>query len=278
MEGKILQKINKLNLKKGNDCKMKNETIDTQTNSKEMLESEEKQLSSKKEKAKNLKPFAKKSNLEEIALAKRLIAEFLGTYFLVFAGTGGLILDHITGDLGHFGTSLVFGLALMIVIFTFSHLSGAHVNPAISLAFLIQGKINVISTITYMIAQILGAITASWTLYMMFGQVAKLGATLPVGTGTQTFVLEAILTFFLTLIILSSVYGNQGKPYTGIAAGSVLFFAMFFAAPLTGASLNPARSIGPALISGATEGLEIYIIAAFTGAIIAAFISKFINE
>ena len=250
--------------------KMVNELISEKTKKdadQEMEEKTQKQISKQTE-----------TKVEEISLVKRLIAEFLGTYLLVFAGTGAVILDFITGDLGHLGVSLLFGIALLVAIYTFGHLSGAHINPAITVGFLIQKKINMLSAVSYIISQILGALAASWTLYRMFGNVTNLGATLPIGTTLQTFALEAILTYFLTIVILSSIYGNQGKTFTGIAAGSILFFGVFFGGPLTGGSLNPARSIGPAIISGATEGLWIYIAAPLTGAILAALISKFINE
>lgn len=211
-------------------------------------------------------------------LGKKLVAEFLGTYLLVFAGTGAIILEVLTGNITHFGVSLIFGLTLMITFYMFSHISGAHVNPAVTLGYLIRKDITLIEAIGYVISQVLGALAASWTLYQLFGESAYLGAPIAYGTVGQTFTLEFILTFFLVVVTLNAAYDHSSKTYSGMAMGATLFVATFIAGPLTGAVLNPARIIGPAIIAGNPSIIGIYLFATLSSSVIATTISYFLNE
>ena len=212
-------------------------------------------------------------------MKKKLISEFLGTYFLVFAGTGAVVIDDITKSLTHVGVALTFGLVVMALIFAFGHLSGAHFNPAVTIAFLIHGDINRREAIPYIVIQIIAGIVASATLLGLFGNVAALGTTLPRGSWEQSFILELILTFFLMMVIFgSAVHGKAVKSFAGIAIGATVGLEAMFAGPICGASMNPARSIGPALVSGTTQHLWVYIVATIVGASIAAVIYKQLHE
>ncbi len=219
-------------------------------------------------------------------MRKNLVAEFLGTYILVFAGTGAMAIGALTGEPGHAGIAITFGFVIVALIYSFAHISGAHFNPAVTIAFWAMGEFNKSKVLPYIAAQILGAILASYSLYFLLfeditsmEQVAYLGATLPHGSQMQSFGFELILTFILMLVIsASAVHGKAIKDFAGIAIGFTVGLEAMFAGPITGASMNPARSIGPALASGNFESLWIYIVATTLGAVLAAIVFvKLIN-
>ena len=213
-------------------------------------------------------------------MKKNLVAEALGTFILVFAGTGAIIINDITGALGHVGVALTFGFVIVALIYSFAHISGAHFNPAVTIAFLFMGEVEKLKALQYIIAQILGGVLASVVLYwLMFENIASLeqvhylGATLPNGSIGQSFVFELILTFILMLVIsASAVHGKAIKDFAGLAIGLTVGLEAMFAGPITGASMNPARSIAPAVVSGQLEHLWLYIVAPIIGAIIAAIV------
>ncbi|AIE59974.1 MIP/aquaporin family protein [Bacillus methanolicus] len=212
-------------------------------------------------------------------MRKKLIAEFIGTYFLVFAGTGAIVINEITKSLTHIGIALTFGLVVMALIYTFGHISGAHFNPAVSIGFVVNGDISVLECLFYIISQLLGALSASATLYALFGNIAKLGSTLPKFSWQQSFVLELILTFALMMVIFgSAVHGKAVKSFAGIAIGATVGLEAMFAGPICGASMNPARSIAPALVSRHLDHLWIYIVATILGAVLASLVYKTIHE
>lgn len=200
---------------------------------------------------------------------KKCLAEFLGTYALVFAGTGAVIIDQEThGGISHVGVAITFGLIVMSMIYALGNISGAHINPAVSIAFTAAKKFPAKELIPFIISQLSGAVTASLTLKYLFPQNQFLGATVPVGTDLQSFILEFILTFFLMLVIINVAKGSKEQGmFAGAAIGSVVALEAMFAGPISGASMNPARSFGPAVVSGHTEHLWIYLIATTLGAI-----------
>jgi aquaporin Z len=205
---------------------------------------------------------------------------------MIFAGCGAIIVETLTGSLGHAGVALTWGFIVVALIYTFGHVSGAHMNPAVTISFTAMKEFDKKDTIPYIIAQVLGAIFACVLLYLIFLEEAKsmaelayLGASLPRGSNLQLFVMEFILTFILMLVICgSAVHGKAIKSFAGLAIGLTVGLEAMFAGPITMASMNPARSIGPAIVSGNIETLWLYIVATILGAIVAGFIfTKFIK-
>jgi aquaporin NIP len=211
---------------------------------------------------------------------KKYLAEFLGTYALVFAGTGAIIIDQQThGSITHVGVSVTFGLVVMSMIYAFGDISGAHLNPAVSIAFTLARKFPVNRLAPYIISQVTGALAASITLKLLFPKNQLLGATLPAGSDMQSFILEFILTFFLMLVIINVAVGSKEQGmFAGLAIGAIVGLEAMFAGPICGASMNPARSIAPAIVSGHLEHLWIYIVAPITGAALAIPIWKYLTE
>lgn len=206
-----------------------------------------------------------------MTLMKKLFAECLGTFTLVFAGTGAIVIDHFShGAIGHAGVALTFGLVVLAMIYTFGDISGAHFNPAVTLGFALAKRFPLRSAPFYIAAQLLGAIAASGLLRALFPDDATLGATLPASTASQSFVFEIVLTAILMLVILSVSTGAKEKGATaGIAIGAVIALEAMFAGPVCGASMNPARSLAPALVSGHLEHLLLYLTAPVLGAFLA---------
>lgn len=203
---------------------------------------------------------------------KKYVAEFIGTFALVFCGTGAIVIDQQTGgQVGHAGVAATFGLIVLAMIYTFGDTSGAHFNPAVTIGFLTAGRFEKKEVLPYILSQFGGALTASGTLRMLFPANLLLGGTYPTGSAMQSFVLEFILTYFLMLVIINV---SQGSKETGILAGiaigaTVLLEAMF-AGPICGASMNPFRSLAPALVSGNLQMQWIYIAAPVAGAVTAS--------
>jgi aquaporin Z len=211
---------------------------------------------------------------------KKYLAELLGTYALVFAGTGAIIIDQQThGSITHVGIAITFGLVIMSMIYTFGDISGAHLNPAVSIAFTIAKKFPVKELLPFIISQTSGALLASLTLKFLFPDNQFLGSTIPAGNASQSFVLEFILTFFLMLVIIHVATGSKERGlFAGMAIGSIVGLEAMFAGPISGASMNPARSFGPAIISGHVEFLWIYLSATTFGAVMAIPVWKFLTR
>lgn len=202
-----------------------------------------------------------------MGITRNYYAEFLGTFTLVFAGTGAIVINAMTGAITHMGVSLTFGLVVLSLIYTFGEISGAHLNPAVTMGFWFAKKFPTRLIPGYIVSQLLGAISASFLLKVLFPAHQTLGATIPAGSHLQSFVLEIILSWFLMLVILSVSTGAKEKGATaGIAVGSVVCLEALFAGPISGASMNPARSIAPGIVSQNLGAIWIYILAPLIGA------------
>jgi aquaporin Z len=210
---------------------------------------------------------------------KKYAAEFFGTFALVFCGTGAVTIDEVThGSVSHVGVALTFGLIVMAMIYAFGDKSGAHINPSVTIAFASSGLFPWRQVGPYILSQCTGALAASFLLKLLFPTSLLLGATLPLGSDLQSFVLEFILTFLLMLVILQVSNGpkEQGL-FAGIAVGGVIALEALFAGPICGASMNPARSLAPAIVIQQFQSLWLYIAAPIMGAVSAVGVHKILN-
>ncbi|MFN8593899.1 MAG: MIP family channel protein [Thermomicrobiales bacterium] len=210
----------------------------------------------------------------------RLAAEFVGTFGLVFAGTGAVIIDAVTdGGVSHVGIGLTFGLIVMTMIYAFGHISGAHFNPAVTLAFAAGRHFSWLLVPQYWAAQLAGGITASVVLRLLFGDVADLGATLPAGSAGQSFGLEIVLTLILMVVITSVATDTRAVGQAAaIAIGGTIGLEALFAGPISGASMNPARSLAPAIVSGTWQDQWLYVAGPAIGAIVGVFIYNWVRD
>jgi MIP family channel proteins len=199
---------------------------------------------------------------------RRLAAEALGTFALVFAGTGAIVVNDASGGaVSHVGVALTFGLVVLAMIYALGDVSGAHLNPAVTLGFLVARRFEGRLLAPYVASQCAGALLASLCLRLLFPASATLGATLPAGEALQSFALEAVLTFLLMFVILSVSTGSKEKgALAGVAVGAVIALEALFAGPVSGASMNPARSLAPALVALRLEHLWVYLTAPLLGA------------
>ncbi len=211
---------------------------------------------------------------------KQYIAEFIGTFALVFCGTGAIIIDQESGGMiGHAGVAITFGLIVMSMIYALGEVSGAHFNPAVSIAFTAAGKFPLKKLMPYILSKCMGAIAASGMLLLLFNGNEFLGATIPAGSDGQSLGLEFILSFLLMFVIMSVAHGSKEQGlFAGIAIGSVVLLEAMFAGPICGASMNPARSIGPALVSGHTESLWVYFLGPISGTLFGMWVWKYLKN
>jgi aquaporin NIP len=211
---------------------------------------------------------------------KKYLSEFLGTFGLVFAGTGAIVINQVSnGAITHVGIALTFGLIILAMIYTFGDISGAHLNPAVTIGFWSAGRFPMAEVWPYVLSQCAGAFAASGLLRFLFRENKALGTTLPADSVSQSFVLELVLTFFLMLVILNVSTGAKEKGITaGIAIGAVIALEAMFAGPICGASMNPARSLAPAVVSGNMQSLWLYLLAPTAGAILATLACRCVRE
>jgi aquaporin NIP len=209
---------------------------------------------------------------------KKYIAEFIGTYIMVFCGTGAMVIDEQShGGVTHVGVAITFGLVVMSLIYALGNVSGAHINPAVSIAFTLAGKFPAKCLLPYVASQLAGAILASFTLKFLFPGNSHLGGTLPSGTDLQAFIFEFILTYILMLVIINVATGSKEQGmFAGLAIGGVVLFEAMFAGPICGASMNPARSIGPAVATGNYQSLWLYIVSPIIGSTFAVLCWKYL--
>jgi MIP family channel proteins len=212
------------------------------------------------------------------SLLQRVGAECIGTYALVTAGCGAIMVNAQSGALTHVGVALTFGLVIMVMIAATGHISGAHFNPAVTVAFALTRHFPWQEVAAYIAGQLVGAVAASLTLLGLFGNVANLGATLPSGTPWQAFGLEVVLIAFLMFVIISVATDTQAVgQLAAIAIGGTVALDALFGGPISGASMNPARSLAPALVGGVWLHQWLYIIAPVIGASLGALIYQAIR-
>ncbi|MDM4017471.1 MIP/aquaporin family protein [Roseiconus lacunae] len=211
---------------------------------------------------------------------KKYIAEFVGTFILIFVGTGSVIVNSVTdGDVSLVGIAMAWGLVVSAMIYAIGDLSGAHINPAVTIAFWVGKRFEGRKVVPYIVAQCAGAIAASLLLRFLYPDQESLGATLPVGTVMQSFVLEIMLTLMLMFVVLNVTVGAKEKGITaGLAIGGVISFEVLCGGPISGASMNPARSLAPALVGGQMQHLWVYLVAPVIGSVAAVPISHYLHS
>ncbi len=216
--------------------------------------------------------------LSEQALLRACVAELIGTFALVFAGAGAVMVDAKTAALGHVGVAITFGLVIMVMIYAVGHVSGAHFNPAVSLAFAVTRHFPWPRVALYWLAQLVGALLAAALRRASLGNLAHVGATLPAGSDGQSFVWEIVLTAFLMFVIMAVATDTRAVgEAAAIAVGGTVGLDAMFGGPISGASMNPARSAGPAILSGDLRALWIYLVAPIVGATVGAVAYQFVR-
>jgi MIP family channel proteins len=211
-------------------------------------------------------------------VARSLVAEAIGTFALVFAGCGAIMVDQKTSALGHVGVAISFGLVIMVMIYAVGHISGAHFNSSVTFAFALSRHFPWPRVPLYWLAQLVGAIVAAAVLRGSLGNVAHVGATLPSGSDAQAFLWETVLTFFLMFVIMAVATDTRAVgEAAAIAIGATVGLDAMFGGPITGASMNPARSLGPAIAGGDFTSIWVYLTAPFLGATLAAVTYQFLR-
>jgi aquaporin NIP len=209
---------------------------------------------------------------------RSLAAELIGTFALVFAGAGAVMVDAKTHALGHVGVAFTFGLVIMAMVYAVGHMSGAHFNGAVTFAFALSRHFPWSRAVAYWCAQLLGALAAAALLRGSLGNVAHVGATLPSGSQGQSFLWELVLSFFLMFVIMAVATDTRAVgEAAAIAIGGTIGLDAMFGGPISGASMNPMRSAGPAVVSGDLHALWLYIVAPIVGTSLGALAYQLIR-
>ena len=218
--------------------------------------------------------------MNNLQLPRALWAEFAGTYCLLFAGTGAIIVNDISGGaVTHVGIALTFGLVVFAMIAALGDVSGAHMNPAVTFGLFLAGRFPGRAVLPYVFGQLAGAVSSSATLWALFPQHPTLGGTMPSGSPLQSLLVEIVLTTMLMFVILSVSSGDEAKKTTaGMAIGATVALAALFAGPVSGASMNPARSLSPALVAWQLNALWIYLAGPVLGAAVAVLLCRCSRE
>lgn len=216
---------------------------------------------------------------DHLALVRPLVAEAIGTFALVFAGCGAIMVDAKTHALGHVGVAITFGLVIMFGIYAVGHISGAHFNAAVTFAFALTRHFPWPRALAYWGAQFVGAVAAAALLRSALGNIAHVGATLPSGSGGQSFVFELVMSAFLMFVIIAVATDTRAVgEAAAIAIGGTIGLDAMFGGPISGASMNPMRSLGPALVSGDLHALWLYILAPLAGTSIGGVAYQFVRS
>ncbi len=212
-------------------------------------------------------------------LGRALVAEAIGTFALVFAGCGAIMVDAKAGALGHVGVAISFGLVIMAMIYAVGHVSGAHFNPAVTFSFALARHFPRRRVALYWAAQLAGALLAAAVLRGSLGDLAHIGATYPSGSDGQAFLWEAVMSFFLMLVIMAVATDTRAVgEAAAIAIGGTVGLDAMFGGPVTGASMNPARSLAPGIVAGDLHAIWIYLLAPLVGASLAALAYSFMRD
>jgi aquaporin NIP len=212
-------------------------------------------------------------------ILRRAGAELIGTYVLVAAGCGAIMVNAQTGALSHIGVALSFGLALMVMIAAVGHISGGHFNPAVTIAFALTRHLSWRDVPFYLGGQLLGALLAALTLRLILGDAAGLGTTMPAGSVMQAFALEVLLTAVLMFVIISvATDARAAGQIAAIAIGMTVTLGALWGGPISGASMNPARSLAPALVAGIWDNQWIYLLAPVIGAALGALLYEAVRS
>jgi aquaporin NIP len=211
-------------------------------------------------------------------LVRMLAAEAIGTFALVFAGCGAVMVDAKMHQLGHVGVAITFGLVIMFGVYAVGHISGAHFNAAVTFAFALTRHFPWQRALGYWTAQLVGALAAAALLRSSLGDVAHVGATLPSGSQGQSFLWELVMSAFLMFVILAVATDTRAVgEAAAIAIGGTIGFDAMFGGPISGASMNPMRSLGPALVSGDLHAIWIYLLAPVAGTSIGGLAYQFVR-
>ncbi|XWS15882.1 hypothetical protein CRYUN_Cryun34aG0040500 [Craigia yunnanensis] len=215
-----------------------------------------------------------------VSFMQKLMAEVLGTYFLIFAGCASVVVN-VNNDkvVSQTGISMVWGLAVMVLVYSVGHISGAHFNPAVTIAFASCKRFPLKQVPAYISAQVIGSTLAAGTLRLLFsGPHNVFAGTSPQGSNLQAFMVEFIITFYLMFIISGVATDNRAiGELAGLAVGATVLLNVLFAGPITGASMNPARSLGPAIVSNHYKGIWIYLTSPILGAVSGAWIYNMVR-